>query len=108
SAYLFATRGEARREPNAVCFPAFPDPRPCQLLSMLLANTATLLRAPAVLLQVGGGDGGWRCPQNPEITKEETELEAKYIPCMNTSLPPVPRPRRDADMQGQISVALWG
>lgn len=75
---------------------------------MLLANTATLLRAPAVLLQVGGGDGGWRCPQNPEITKEETELEAKYIPCMNTSLPPVLRPRRDADMQGQISVALWG
>lgn len=75
---------------------------------MLLANTATLLRAPAVLLQVGGGDGGRRCPQSPEITKEETGLEAKYTPCMNTSLPPVPRSRRDADMQGQISAALWG
>lgn len=75
---LICSLREERREPNAVCFPAFPDPRPCQLLSMSLANTATLLRAPAVLLQVGGGDGGWRCLQNPEITKEETGLEAKH------------------------------
>lgn len=43
-----------RREPSAVCFPAFPDPRPCQLLSMLLPYNVSLLRAPSILQVTGG------------------------------------------------------
>lgn len=45
-----------RREPSAVCFPAFPDPRPCQLLSMPLPNNR--YTAPGTFLTPGRR--GWR------------------------------------------------